>query len=318
MADTQTLSALKRMADTGRAATADAPTSPLRILRKVLAQTSQDLNGLVLSVTAAQELRFDLSKLVDDLPEGALFCLLAGPGDSMGLAVFDDQVIAALIEHQTTGRVVPKPAQPRPPTATDAMMVSELLDLVLAQFAAAAGPPNDTVFTYRMTLDEPRTVSMTLEECDYRAFQLTLDLGRGAKTGKLLLVFPILVGTVSSGQGEWSAKLEKTVFSAQVTIEAMLHRFPIRLAEVSEWAPGTLLPIPASALEKVVLQGSDGVRVGMAKLGQSHGHRAVRLLASGTEPNNVDTAAPTAPAKLPDPMVKIAAAPIADNIPLVT
>jgi len=294
MADENVVSALMRMIGAKPGHSETVAMSPANALRKSIVRGAQSFDGLVAAVTQFSETRVGLSRVVQDLPEQALLMLMENANGAVGLAIVDTQFLAATLEHSTTGRVVPNPADARAPTRTDAVIVSSLINDVLALFdelvAAIENAPGATGFRYVRALDEPRAITLALDEMPYRKYDLTVDFGRGAKLGRLQLVFPWFNANAEQLDGQrslaWKTTLRDSVLRAEAPIDAILHRFAMSLSDVTDWSIGTVVPIPAEALEDVSLEGQDGKRVASAKLGQATGMRAVRILpANGEDPS---------------------------------
>nr|WP_245218473.1 FliM/FliN family flagellar motor switch protein [Rubellimicrobium aerolatum] len=67
------------------------------------------------------------------------------------------------------------------------------------------------------------------------------------------------------------------VLAAQVALDAVLHRLSLPLAEAEALHVGQLLPLPGVTVASVRLEGSGGVDLGSARLGQVAGMRAIRI-----------------------------------------
>jgi flagellar motor switch protein FliM len=290
MKDDAAISTLRRKAGAGRTPPEPAAMSPAAFLRKAVAQAGEDLHGLVATVAGFGESRATLSELVDGLPDPALLMSLIAHDGRRGLAIVDVQVVAALVEHLTTGRIVPGEAASRMPTRTDAVMVSDFLDRFLAEFdqglEVLADAPPVSGFRYGARLAEPRMVQMALADVGFRLYRLRLDLGRGARGGELVLALPFdKVKAPGAGAGDsagWKRNLAANVMAAEAPLRAVLHRVLTPLSEVAGWIPGALLEIPAGSVFEVEVEGLDGRVVATGSLGHVAGDRAVRLQTAGT------------------------------------
>lgn len=289
MTDDAANSALRRKAGAGRPPPEPSALSPASLLRKAVAQAAEDMHELVATVAGFDESRVTLGALIEGLPDPALLMLMAAQDGRRGLAIADVQIVTALVEHLTMGRIVPGEAAARKPTRTDAVMVSDFLDRVLGLFDRALNTLGDAppVVSFRCgtVLAEPRMVQMALEDVDYRLYRLRIDLGRGARVGEALLAFPFAkvrsVGASPADAAGWQKNLKAAVMQSEVPVRAALHRVVMPLSEIVRWEPGQMLEIPASALAAVELEGVDGRVVGTAKLGQVAGNRALRVQTMG-------------------------------------
>lgn len=294
-----------------------------RALALALARAAQQALRLPLSVEGVEATRAGLAELLD-LPEPlALFALVEGPGEGLGLVMVTAPVLAGLIEAQTIGRVTPADPAPRRPTRTDAAMTAGLIDRLFAEFERALGEGAEAAwargYRYASFLDDPRPLALLLEETVYRLFRCTVALGApAAKRGTVLLALPAapragaaprralapaptaaaaeaLISLREPGQeaaeaaavaaARWSRALEAAVMATPATLEAVLDRIALPLASVLALRPGMLLPLPTAALERLALEGPGGRRLAEGRLGQMRGLRAVRLtLAEAPQP----------------------------------
>ena len=259
-----------------------------KALRAAVAQAAQDVAALVAIAGNVEESRITLEPFTQALPEHALLALVEGPDSRFGLFALDPQLVAALIEVQTTGRVVPRPAEPRPATRTDAIMCADFIDRVLELTEARVAEaglevaPALTGYRYAMPLSEPRAIAMTLDDMPYRLFRLSADLGHGAKSGSAMLLLP----HEPPGQGThggrdaagFSSALEALVMDTRAELGGTLLRREMRLSEVMALTPGALIPVPRGALSRVLVEDVAGRVVAHGRLGQVNGHRAVRLM----------------------------------------
>lgn len=289
MTDDAAISALRRKAGAGRPPPEPSALSPGSLLRKAVSRAAEDMHELVASVAGFGENRLGLTALLETLPDPALLMSMTDANGRRGLAVADVQVISALVEHLTTGRIVPGEAAPRRPTRTDAVMVSDFLDRFLGLFdemlQTLPDVPPVRSFRYSALLAEPRMVQMALEDVDYRLYRLRIDLGRGARSGEMLLAFPFAAAR-ATGPGPadaagWQRDLDAAVMQSEVPVRAVLHRVLMPLDDITRWRPGDMLDIPVAALTAVELEGIDRRVVATAKLGQVTGHRALRIQTLG-------------------------------------
>lgn len=305
MAESAADKVLRRMAEAGRGHGGGAPPTPARAFGLAAAKTAQDLFGLTVRVAGADEIRASLAELVERLPDRALLAVMAGPAEALGLVALSQEVLATLIEMQTTGRVGTPQVAPRRPTRTDAAMsqrfidrIAEELELLLATDAAIVWAGG---FRYASFLDDPRPLGVLFEDTAYRLLRLTLAFGEtGARTGTVTLAVPAVgrgampnlaagagmdadeagsAGRDGAGSGgaEWGERMERAVLGAEVQLEAVLDRMSVPLATVAALRPGALLPVAVGALSRLRIEGHGRRLVATGRLGQFQGNLAVRL-----------------------------------------
>ncbi len=261
-----------------------------------LARAGRDCMALDMTITSLRAQRVSLAELLDMTPERPLIAVLEGPGEALGMIALSPDVLAALIEAQTLGRVTAQPAPPRKPTRTDAAMVAGFLDAGLSGLETSLFADPDLVWTdgfrYASFLDEPRPLGLLLDDVAYRLLMAEISFGDGLKSGQMMLALPALgYGRKPATQGvvapdaahaaEFAGAMEQQVMGSDCLLAAVLHRVTLPLSAVLELKPGDLLSVPATALETIVIEGGTGQLLARGKLGQHRGLRAVRLTQIG-------------------------------------
>ncbi|MFU8776948.1 MAG: FliM/FliN family flagellar motor switch protein [Roseovarius sp.] len=288
-------SVIQRMAQAARVGFDSHQMSPAKALRLALARAAAALFDLGLTVATVEQMRVPLSEVGRILDDDGLLVLLEGASGARGALCLDPQLLAGLIEVQTTGAVRPGVARPRVATRTDAAMVAPLIDAVMAEFdiqlAEDPATPPPRCFAFGDLVEDTRGLSLLLVAPDFDLLRLTVDLGPGAKTGRLDLLLPLMPAPVRTASGkatrakmEGPAHLEQVVSQAPVVLDAVMARLRLPLRDVLAFKPGDLLPIPRDALGDTQLVGTRGHIVAVAQLGQMNGARALRLISGGATP----------------------------------
>lgn len=260
--------------------------------RLAFARAARDCTGLLVEVAAMRLARRSLAELLDLPPDRALLALLDGPQGGLGLLAMSPEVMAALIERQTTGRVPAGPPLPRRPTRTDAAMVAGTIDRALEELEALLAEEADLVwaggFRYASFLEDPRPLGLLLEDQSYRVLTAELALEGGVRQGGLILALPAegrglappmrrppeKEGAAAPG---FPAALAEAVMGAGCVLQAVIGRVVLPLHQVMALQAEQLLPLPEAALDRIVLESLDGRRLARARLGQNKGMRALRL-----------------------------------------
>jgi flagellar motor switch protein FliM len=284
---------LQRMLRPGRA-TAPGRMTAGRALRLAALRAGQEVAELRFSAAEPAEERIEPEALAAALPDQALILRLdageAPPDDApAGLMAFCPDLVAALIEVQTTGRVSPRGAAARPPTATDAAMAAGFAEGVLLRAAGLAralpdAPPLDGVRPGARIADATRAATL-LARGPHRVWRLTLDLAGAARRGTLVLG---LAETPRSAPAEDAAgfrdALGRAVLASPAALEAVLARIELPIGALGQLSAGQVLPLGGCGLDDVTLVAADGRRVARARLGRAGDQRAVRLTTlAGTE-----------------------------------
>ena len=256
-----------------------------------LARAARDALGLDLVPGALKGSRVSLAELLDMPPERSFVAVLEGPREGLGVMVLAPEVLAGMIERQTLGRVTSQPPEPRRPTRTDAAMVAGVIDAALAALDQALVEEEDRIwaapFRYASHLADARPLGLILEDAPYRVLRIEASLGGGEKKGMVLLALPALGrGTPpparqSRAEADSIARFQTgfadQVMASEATLDAVLARITLPLAEVMALAPGEVLRLGTAVVDRIDIDGLDGVRLGGGRLGQNRGMRAVRL-----------------------------------------
>jgi len=278
-------STIQRKAGAGRPQPDIQAMSAAKALRLALSRTAEEEMGLAATIIDFSELRLPLGGIAGELPKCALIAMITAEDGARGLFVLDHVLMAALIEQMTTGAVRNTAAEERVPTSTDAALASALIDKMLARFeilvSTAANPPDVGGYRYATPLRDPRAIGLTLDDQRYRYYRLTVDLAQGAKTGDMLMFLPLErpVPSIEGVEppGSWQEKMEQTVSTAEVTMDAALYRLRLSLSDVMGFEVGQQIPVPRKAVAQVQVEGIDGRVIATARLGQANGLRALRI-----------------------------------------
>jgi len=283
-------------------------------LRLEIARVARDVFGLTVIVESCRTERPSLNELQDEVASGALSLLLPGKDGRLGVAVYSADLALALLEWRLLGMLSEDAAPARPLTRTDASILADLTDPVLARFGAAvsAEAGGDWAAGYRQgaPIEDPRHVPLTLAAGRYHAFRVELLLGKGRRGGALYFALPDTRPASAPAAGEekarpWPEALRAGVLGAELSITAVLTRLRLPATEVGRLRPGDCLPLPAAALASVRLEAPGGVPVAEGRLGQINGDRAVKIEtgpADALGPRAASAAAPqAAPASQPMP-----------------
>lgn len=260
--------------------------------RNALARAARDHLKTQLEVSDLTLARVGLAEVLETPPDRALLIVLEGPCEGLGVLAIAPEVLSAMVEVLTIGRVGATGAPPRKPTRTDAALLAPMIDAALTDLEASLAEEVDLVWAggwrYASFLDDPRPLGLMLEDVPYRVLQTVVSVGSGARRGNMILALP------AEGRGQmpvptlppvdeaaqhlaFSAALTEGVEGAAAQLEAVLTRLAMPLSRVASLAPGDVLPLTAAALDRVSLEGLDGRKIAEGKLGQNRGMRALRL-----------------------------------------
>lgn len=292
MTDSSHISILRRMA--GQAVDTP-PVSPLttsRAVRLALVKAASDAGGLVVRVASTADDVGRLDDLLGGLDKGLMLVGLDRRAALAGFVAVDMQLRAAMVEVQTTGRLLDQPADDRPATGADKALCDPLLVAFLSALSPAVigtayeGWVDDVTVGGRLA--DSRLAGLLLEDGDYRVLRMNVELGTGDRQGEVMLVLPVQAApTVPEEPApvmDWDTAFSAAVQDAPAMLTARLHQFKMPLGRAQALRVGQVVPLPGCTVNSVRLIAPDGRCVAQAKLGQSAGHRAVRIeLAPGPE-----------------------------------
>ena len=294
MADPDQISAIRQKAGARRPPPEIPPATAAGAVGKALARAGVATAGLAINATNVTEDRVVLSALDGTTADHDLLAIAEGAASQFGLLIADPDLVAAVIEMQTVGRVLPAPAHPRTATRTDAAMCADFFDHVLEGWERALTAAQLPVanlckgFRFAVQMVDSRAVKMALPDIAYRRFQAALDLGDGGKQGKLTLLLPYDVvkssdGTDTAAGYEERREAPPIVLGARVELHAVLHRTRMSLDDVAGLTPGTTVMLTRVVLGTVVLEDMTGQVRATCRLGQAGGQRALRI---GLDPSS--------------------------------
>ncbi|MCC5957221.1 MAG: FliM/FliN family flagellar motor switch protein [Natronohydrobacter sp.] len=290
--DDARVDALRQMATRHQRAAAQDRAQLGACLRVAFGRMAADCPGLDAVVQKVDIRQGALAEVLDLMESGVFLALLEGQGDGIGLLTACPMLMAGMIEAQTTGRVDTAMPARRKPTRTDAALIAPLIDAFLRQIdlRCADLPQADMVtgYVYGSYLDDPRPLGIVLDDGMYHILHLRISLGFGAKEGDVFLILPDTPAQTPKGKDaapdinaerDWQARIETAISSSEVVLNAMLGRVRITLTDALRLRPGDILRLPESALETLTVETINRDAIGIGRLGQARGQRAVRLTA---------------------------------------
>lgn len=272
-----------------------------------------------------------LAEMQELLPERALLAVVEGGADALGVVAICPGLLSSLIEMQALGRVTSRLPAARRVTRTDAAISADFVNGLLAdlgrELAGRDGLPQFATFRYATYLDDPRPLTLMLEDAEMMRLTLRFRIGSGGqRDGSVLVALPMAdrprhvvaspamleapaPAPVPEPEPQPRPTLASAMQDAPIPLHAVLCRRTLTLRALRMLTPGTLMPLPQNALEDAWIETRSGQLVARGRLGEADGQHALRLRAPGHAP--VAAAADLPPADLaqPDAFREIATAP---------
>lgn len=285
-------SVLARKLSATQRGTMAASRAVLRALRLALARTAVEGFRLAISVIGAKQAGRKAENLTEGLDESWLFLLVAAGEERLAAVALDPGLVSAVIQQQTIGEVLPAPPEPRPFTDTDAAIVAPLIDGMFARATELLEDPQDVAllsgYEYVSRAADLRAVSLALVQEAYGRYELTVELGRGARQGMAVMLLP----DPSDGPGPDDSRsnpakklLAEAAGIMRAELNAVITRLQLPLAELSGLSAGDVLPLTGAGLGQIDVLSIDRARVGTGRLGQCGGMRALRLTGKTVSPS---------------------------------
>lgn len=269
----------------------------------------------------------DLSALIVAL-EGAMLIVPCRANDGAeGYIGLSHEFAQALIEKATTGALSALPLEPRHPSSIDMLLCRDFLCRFMdsLQEISEGKETADWISGYHPQETPVDTGLMALHTRDvpYQLFRVEVRL-EDTRDAQLLTAFPVdrhpkppSQGSVAEGaNANWGKIWRDTVMDTHAALDAVLVQLPVPLKDIQRWTPDDVLEVPADALSNVTLGRRGGSVVATARLGQAHGHRALRLSAMSTQTEgDALPAQTTPPAAKPEFETPDSAAPGTSGLP---
>ncbi|WP_238986894.1 FliM/FliN family flagellar motor C-terminal domain-containing protein [Paracoccus sp. MKU1] len=285
-----------------------------RAAATALARAAEKQLRLPVFVERLERMGMTLAELPELLPERALLAVVGGRRDALGVVALCPDLLAALIEMQAIGRVTSRPAPPRKPTRTDAAISADFVNALLAELgrecAARDGCPDFGAFRYVTYMDDPRPLSLMLEdgEMTHLSFHFRMG-GSGQRDGRLLIALPAEIAPrtdapPSSGRNQPQlpvaqsaplapppapASLAETVQQAPIRLTGILCRRRLSLHQLRSLTPGSLLPLTQNVLDEARVETAHGQLLARGRLGEKDGFHAIRLRNIGQDAESAAT-----------------------------
>ncbi len=283
MAKTQGTSLLKRKAADGRTEQQARAMSPDKAMRLGIALASDKGLGLALDVTKVARSTIPHRAIQATLDSESLLAILEGQNGEPGAVAVDMQLLAGLVEHQTYGQVIGRPAVDRKPSQVDAALVAPFLEDMLARFVVmlgedGRGPEWLQHYKFGAMTPDPRALSLALSAQDFHFFVLDISLDGGKKIGTMALAFPDIKVKIEVPEEEAesnSEKFQSGVKQATTTLNAVVGRMSMPISQLQRLQVGDVLELPENAMKSARLETLAGEEIAEVRIGQLGGMRAV-------------------------------------------
>jgi flagellar motor switch protein FliM len=187
-------------------------------------------------------------------------------------------------------------------TAIDMALCSFSQKAILAAFVEALEASFGRRFGRKMNLIDQRQditqIRFAPENVDVLVYNVALDIGDAARSGKLSLFLPLALldaihaamrnerapVEIETTSDMWKTHMRRAASTAPVVVNAVLHRQRLTIADLEALKPGDVLELPQTAIDEVQLliqQSRDKfVHIASGKLGAYQGSKVIRMAGS--------------------------------------
>lgn len=234
--------------------------SPRQALRRALSQISAAAFGEPVEIGPIARLRADQRATRDQIGDDGLMVTICNAAGQVGVAVLDLQLISGLVEAQTLGMLLSRPATDRPLTRTDAAIAMPIFDRLLASFHQELDQSGadewQGPFHYGHFLTDKRALALALQAADFDLLQTHIDLGDGGRQGALLIALPRVVQARSQAKQDRAAAkkaFQQRIRGAEISLTAYLPNVPLSLDRLMSLKVGDCLALDHAVLENARL-----------------------------------------------------------------
>lgn len=266
-----------------------------RVLARSFTRAASRVAGLVTQGKIRSSRAARVPELLDLIDVEGFVALLANGDSPPGLVILDPTAFVSVIEAMTIGTLGRGAPLTRRATPTDAALIAELADAVLADMEANPedSDPFAPGFRFGQHARDQRLLDVMLDDVSYQLTVMEVELTAGDVTrqGEFMLALPEpepafaafpsyeepVFETEPMIDSGWDEALESAVMAAPAELRAVLGRVTLPLAQVMALGVDSRLTLPLVQLEEVQLESIDRRPMALARLGQYRGMRALRL-----------------------------------------
>ncbi len=243
-------------------------------------QAAEQELGLQLTPKADEIVRQDLTRFLDSAENEGLILVLDGSDGQRGALILNTELVGAVIETMTIGRLSGATPIERQMTRTDAAIVAPLVDAVLSRLEGASQPEDAwNGFRFGATAPDLHSLGNVLDDVNYSVISLEFQVADIPYPLRFQLAFPWRqeASCVAEPRAEnWSANFQSRLRQTQVSVPAVLCNVQVPFETVQTFEPGFILTVPRNALGNSALSIGNEV-IARGKLGQFNGQRALKL-----------------------------------------
>lgn len=261
-----------------------------KALRLCVSRVADKLFGLPVTVIGIVPDQISGEKIADALDDTSMLVLLDGPYRASGGISLGHELVTALVQQQTMGKVIGLPEEPRVMTSTDASLCAPLIDSLIHSVYAILETDDDRrllgPYAFGAKCQNARVFGMALNAITYQTYKMTLDIDAGAFQSGLTLFVPVLDARekipdpfkkIDEPEAPREPAMFRTAMALPAELSAVLLRERMTLSRLSKLRVGDTIALPPTAFDAVEIVAKTGRRICHGSLGQMDGMRALQL-----------------------------------------
>jgi flagellar motor switch protein FliM len=267
------------------------------------AKMEERLRRFLKTMTGAMLLECEvrkLSRVLEDIPVPAMLGIIEVDGlETFGLVNVSSDLVYHIVDLRMGGDAAEAPAPTaRSFTAIDSALcegfVQQVIDCLAMSLDYGLGVPLPPLMTISRIEQNITQVRLAPDNADVLVITFALDIGEAARQGSFDLVLPLSVldafraaarrvtppETEAASKSFWRSHMTEAAHYAQIDAMGIMHRMQLTLSELRALEIGTILPLPATALEATELRlgtADDKLTFTDCEIGQFQGHTMLRL-----------------------------------------
>ena len=209
--------------------------------------------------------------------------------DNYGLLTVDSALIYSVVDVLLGGRrgTAAMRIEGRPYTTIERNLVERMVAVVLSDLSAAFDPLSPVTFRFERLEINPRFAAIARPANAAVVAKLRVDMeDRGGRIELLLpyatlepvreLLLQMFMGEKFGRDSIWESHLTTELWQTEVTIEAVLDEFEMKLGDVLAWEVGSRLELNSIPSSKVGLRSGE-VMMALGHMGRKGGNIAVQI-----------------------------------------
>lgn len=246
------------------------------VVKRLVPRLLAEDYGVVAQLASLEEEETTISGVLEAMGEASLLIGLGPEGvPARSVAIADADFVTAVIEMETTRTITTIRREARKPTPVDVALAGGAIVRWTGAISAALSSDDFPETSSMRHFVDARAVLLAFDDGPARVRTFDFDFGEGKRRGTLRLLLPLVAA--EGAEGETGVLPRERLSDLEVPLVAVLARETLPLRRLKSLEVGQVLDLSTGSLRRITLEAPPGSVIAVARLGQSKGHRAVRL-----------------------------------------